>query len=822
MRKIVPIILAVIIFLITAFFISQDIEKYFVLYYDKPAKTWNEALPLGNGRIGAMVFGEVSQEHVQLNEETVWAGGPHNNVNPRSAEYFKVVRELVFKKEYQRAQEIANKHIYSVQNGMPYQPVGDLYIECLNHKDINLVKNYKRELDIENAILKISYEYENNRFFREMFTSFDKNVLLIRIWSDKKNNLNLKLKYNSPQKSTVKYFKDRIILEGITSDWEGIRGQVQFQSIVKPRIKGGRIYADDNSLNIENSNEVILFVVINTNFNNYADLSGNPTERNLNILNNVEKISYQELKNKHIERYKYYFNRVFLNLGIDRDLINKPVEQRLIDFSANDDAHLVSLYFNYGRYLLISTSQPGTQPPNLQGIWNNKMSPPWDCKYTLNINAEMNYWPAEVTNLSDLHEPFFRMIKDLSITGKEAARQLYKARGWVVHHNTDIWRITGPVDLSFYGLWPMGGAWLTQHIWQHFIYNGDTSFLREYYKVMKEAALFYKDILVEHPEYGWLVVCPSNSPENNYLPGVSVSAGATMDGQLLFDLFSNVIEASHILNIDKDFADSLLILREKLPPMHIGKHSQLQEWLEDFDRPDDKHRHVSHLYGLYPSNQISSFRTPELFEAARNSLEYRGDASTGWSMGWKVCLWARLLDGNRAYKLLTDQLSIVYEDRGKGGTYPNLLDAHPPFQIDGNFGCTAGIAEMLMQSHDGFIFILPALPDKWPTGKVYGLKARGGFIVDIEWDELKIKRLIIHSKLGGNCRIRTYNELKPQDNNIILKHASGENPNEFYKTPILPKPIISPEAKLKGINLKKTYLYDFKTDKEKSYVFIGL
>jgi len=820
MKKHFIILLAVIILLITAFFIYNNNEKY-KLYYDKPAIIWNEALPIGNGRIGAMIFGGIREEHIQLNEETVWAGGPHNNINPRSAEYFPIVRELVFKKEFQKAQEIANKHIYSVQNGMPYQPVGDIFIEYLNI-DTNKIKNYNRELDISNAIFRVSYQYDDAVFYREAFTSFDKNLLVVKLWTNKKENLNLKIRYVSPQKSEISYHEDKIILEGRSGDWEGIRGQIRFQSIVKPYIKGGNLYVDNNALRIENSDEVILYVVINTNFNSYNDISGNPELRNAKILNSLTGLSYQDLKIKHIEKYKEYFDRVFFDLEKNEDWFNKPVDERLKEFATNNDNHLVTLYFNFGRYLLISTSQPGTQPPNLQGLWNNKMLPPWDCKYTLNINCEMNYWPAEVTNLSDLHEPLFKMIEDLSITGKEAARQLYKARGWVVHHNTDIWRITGPVDLSFYGLWPMGGAWLTQHIWQHFVYNGDTVFLRKYYNIMKESAIFYKDIVVEHPDYKYLVVCPSNSPENNYLPGISVSAGATMDGQLLFDLFSNVIEASNILKIDKDFADSLKILRDKLPPMHIGKHSQLQEWLDDFDRPDDNHRHVSHLYGLYPSNQISPFRTPELFEAAKNSLNYRGDASTGWSMGWKVCLWARLLDGNRAYKLLTDQLSIVYNDWGKGGTYPNLLDAHPPFQIDGNFGCTAGIAEMLMQSHDGFIFILPALPDKWPTGKVYGLKARGGFVVDIEWENYKVKKLVIHSNIGGNCRIRTYNKLKSLSKNVVLKNAEGENPNIFFKTPLIHQPIISPEAKIIGIKLKKTYVYDFKTEKGKSYIFKGI
>ncbi|AYN00083.1 glycosyl hydrolase family 95 catalytic domain-containing protein [Chryseobacterium sp. 3008163] len=800
--------------------VSTFAQQNLKLTYNKPAENWNEALPIGNGRLGAMIFGGAVQEHLQLNEETIWAGEPGNNVPKNTFDSIQKVRRLINESQFEKAQDLTNTTYprtapKDLNYGMPYQTMGDLFLDFKGHENF---KNYNRTLDIEKAVSTVSYKVNGVTFKREIFSSFADNVVIIKLSSSKKGSLNFSVNASTPHKiNSIFTEKNQLVINGTSGSLDNKTGKINFKTVAFPVLKGGKLTSTKNQLNISGADEVVIYVSIATNFKKYNDLSGNPDARVSEYLNKALNKKYDAELKAHIEKYQKYFKRVSLNLGTTEQA-KKTTNIRIKEFGNSQDPDLVALYFQFGRYLLISSSQQGTQPANLQGIWNHQLNPAWDSKYTVNINTEMNYWPAENTNLSEMHEPLFDMIQDLSVTGQESAKEMYKARGWNMHHNTDLWRITGIVDGGFYGMWPMGGAWLTQHIWNHYLYTGDKEFLKKNYEALKGCALFYLDVLQQDPSKKYLVVSPSMSPENKYFKNVSITAGTTMDNQLVFDVFNNFINASKILNQDKNLSDEIKTALSKLPPMQIGQHAQLQEWLTDMDKTDDKHRHISHLYGLFPSGQISPLRNAELAEAAKNSMIYRGDKSTGWSMGWKVNWWARLLDGNRAFKLISDQLSPAPTDnKGEsGGTYPNLLDAHPPFQIDGNFGCTSGIAEMLLQSYDGYIYLLPALPDALSNGSVKGLKARGGFEIDMDWKNSKLTKLVVKSALGGNARIRVAKNLKSKTNFISAK---GENPNEYYQIDAVKTPLKSTKAELKGFVVPETEIFDFKTEKGGVYTF---
>jgi alpha-L-fucosidase 2 len=823
------------------------------LWYDKPAAAWEEALPLGNAKTGAMVFGGIITERFQLNDNTLWSGFPNPGNNPDGPKILPLVRQQIFEGNYDSAAALWKKMQgpYSAR----YLPLADLWLKN-NFKD-SATSYYYRDLNLTSATATVNYVINGIHYSRETFISHPDKIMITRITADKKAAISFNLSLTSKLKFQTSAVADNyLILKGKApkfvanreyepkqveyDDWNG--EGMNFQVHVKIVAENGKVKKINEELSVTNADAVTIYLSEATSFSGFnksAGLQGkNPSiEAKVNLDRAIKK-PFEKIKQDHIADYKSLFDRVKFDLGINNEALKQPTDQRLKNFSSQTDDQLVVLYYQFGRYLVIAGSRPGSRPTNLQGIWNDHVQPPWGSNYTTNINTEMNYWPAENANLSECHQPLFDFMKELAVNGAITAKTNYNINeGWVTHHNSDLWAKTSPPGgydwdprgAPRWSCWPMAGAWFSTHLWEHYLFTGDEKFLKEQaYPLMKGAAQFMLHWLITDPETGYLITNPSTSPENTVkINGkqYELSMASTMDMSIIRELFTALIKTTTILKTDFDFRKQLIAAKEKLYPFHIGKRGQIQEWFNDWDDSTDKHRHISHLFGLYPGSQVTVDSASSLAAAAKQSLIERGDVSTGWSMAWKINWWARLHDGDHAYKILKSAFTYIdptekRETMGGGGTYPDLFDAHPPFQIDGNFGATAGITEMLLQSHDGMITILPALPTAWESGRIKGIKARGNFTVDIEWKDHLLTNCRIFSVLGGNCRINTSVPVKVAE--VKFSTAVGRNPNPLNTTYGKPPLIEDPKTDINGYVKVDRYIIDFKTEKGKWYTIVPL
>jgi alpha-L-fucosidase 2 len=722
-----------------------------MLWYRQPAKEWTEALPIGNGRIGAMVFGGVNEERLQLNEDTLWGGGPYHPANPQAKAALPQVQKLIFEGRYDEAQAIAKKKLMAVPvRQMSYQVLGNLLLTfpALGEPATG---SYRRQLDIDAARHTTRFTVDGVEYERSVVASPAEQVIAIQLKASKPGRLTFDVRMDVPQtKHSVRTLLGNVLLlEGVNNTQHGIAGALKFQGRVKVIANGGKISAGADNLSVHAATEVTILIAMATSYRNYADVSGDPEAITMAQIATASRKPFRTIAEKTAQDHRAIYRRVSINLGRNGEA-DKPTDERIRQSESVNDAALAALYFRYGRYLLITSSRPGSQPANLQGIWNDSVNPPWGSKYTININTQMNYWPAEPTAMPEMIEPLIGLVRDIAQTGALMARDMYGARGWVCHHNTDLWRATGPIDGPQFGLWPMGGAWLCLHLWDRYDYGRDLEYLKSVYPILKGSCEFFLDTLVQDPKTGWMVTNPSLSPENNHGHGEgSLCAGPTMDMQILRALFTVAASAATALKTDSPFVAEIEAMKRKLIPNRVGGQGQLMEWKDDWDAgaKDLHHRHVSHLFGLYPDSQINLDDTPGLAAAVRKSLEIRGDKATGWATAWRINLWARLRDGNHAHSILRFLL-------GPERTYPNMFDAHPPFQIDGNFGGASGITEMLMQSIGETIHLLPALPDAWQTGSIRGLRARGAGMVDLSWNGGQLAQARVVSAIGGRREVR--------------------------------------------------------------------